>query len=110
MKISEMKQWDAAEHLDTPEAQAEFLSMVLTDGDADEIRAALNVVVRARGMAELARAAGVSRERLYETLGKGGNPAFGTVLAITRAMGISLACTVSPAPKNRQRRKRTKAA
>ena len=74
MKVSKLKKFDAAEHLRTPKARAEYLSLVLADGDPAEVRDALNVVARAQGMSEVAKAAGVTREGLYKTLGAGGNP------------------------------------
>ena len=49
MKVSKLKKFDAAEHLRTPEARAEYLSLVLADGDPAEVRDALNVVARAQG-------------------------------------------------------------
>jgi probable addiction module antidote protein len=55
IKVKDLPKFDPAKYLDTPEAQAEFMSMVLADGDADEIRNALNVVARARGMPNVPR-------------------------------------------------------
>ena len=61
MKVSKLKKFDAAEHLQTPDARAEYLSMVLADGAPGEVRDALNVVARAQGMSQVAKAAGVTR-------------------------------------------------
>ena len=90
MKVSKLKKFDAAEHLRTPEARAEYLNIVLADGDPGEVRDALNLVARAQGMSEVAKAAGVTREGLYKTLGENGNPEFATVLRVIGAMGIRL--------------------
>ena len=95
MKVSKLKKFDATEHLRTPEARAEYLNIVLTDGDPVEVRDALNLVARAQGMSEVAKAAGVTREGLYKTLGENGNPEFATVLRVIGAMGIRL--TAKPA-------------
>ncbi|MGJ4893172.1 addiction module antidote protein [Bradyrhizobium sp. HKCCYLRH3099] len=95
MKISKLKTFDAAEHLRTPAARAEYLNLVLADGDPAEVRDALNLVARAQGMSQVAKAAGVTREGLYKTLGENGNPEFATVLRIITAMGIRL--TAEPA-------------
>ena len=81
---------------------------MLEDGSPEEIRDALNVVARAGGMSETAKAAGITREGLYKALGGSGNPEFGTVLAIVRAMGLKL--SAHTAAKTRPPRKRTKAA
>lgn len=62
MKTKDLKRWDAAEHLDSPAAQAEYISAVMADGTSAEIRDALNVVARARGMSDIAEAAGITRK------------------------------------------------
>ena len=97
MKASKLKKFDAVEHLGTQEARAEYLSIVLADGDPDEVRDALNLVARAQGMADIAKAAGITREGLYKALGENGNPEFATVLRVIEAMGIRL--TAQPASK-----------
>ena len=71
--------WDAAEHLDTPEAIAAYLEAAFEDGDPGLIAAAIGDVARARGMADLARETGLSRESLYRTLSGDGNPSFSTI-------------------------------
>jgi probable addiction module antidote protein len=103
MKIGKLKKFDAAEHLRTPDARAEYLNIVLADGDPAEVRDALNLVARAQGMTAVAKAAGVTREGLYKTLGENGNPEFATVLRIIGAMGIRL--TAEPARPGRRRRR-----
>jgi probable addiction module antidote protein len=95
MKVSKLKKFDATEHLRTAEARAEYLSIVLADGDPVEVRDALNLVARAQGMSAVAKSAGVTREGLYKTLGENGNPEFATVLRVIGAMGIRL--TAKPA-------------
>jgi probable addiction module antidote protein len=102
MKVSKLRKFDAAEHLRTPEARAEYLSIVLADGDPAEIRDALNVVARAQGMSEVAKAAGVTREGLYKTLGTGGNPEFATVMRIIGAMGIRLSAQAADAKRKKR--------
>jgi len=99
MKVSKLKKFDAAEHLRTPEARAEYLSLVLADGDPAEVRDALNVVARAQGMSEIAKAVGVTREGLYKTLGEDGNPEFATVLRIIGALGIRLSAQAAKSKK-----------
>lgn len=102
MKVSKLKKFDAAEHLHSPEARADYLSIVFADGDPVEIRDALNVVARAQGMSEVAKAAGVTREGLYKTLGASGNPEFATVMRVIGAMGLRLSARTADAkPKKR---------
>lgn len=100
MKVSKLKKFDAAEHLRTPKARAEYLSLVLADGDPAEVRDALNIVARAQGMSEVAKAAGVTREGLYKTLGEGGNPEFATILKVISALGIRLSAQATKPKKN----------
>jgi probable addiction module antidote protein len=82
--------WDAAEQLDTPEAIAAYLEAMFEDGDPAMITHAIGTVARAKGMTELAREIGVSRETLYRSLSEDGNPAFSTVLKIFRSFGLRL--------------------
>jgi len=83
--------FDAAEYLDTREQQAEYISAALETGDADFVRDAVGIVARARGMGEIALTAGLNRESLYKALGESGNPEFGTMLGVLRALGLELA-------------------
>lgn len=88
------KAWNIAEHLDSKERIALFLEAVFEDGDPAVIAAAIGDVARARGMSQVAKEAGLSRENLYRALGEGGNPEFGTILKVIRAIGYDL--TVVP--------------
>jgi probable addiction module antidote protein len=87
--------FDSAELLDTPEAQAEYLSLALAEGDVAVIADALGTVARARGMTRVAEEAGLGRESLYKALSSAGNPEFATVLRVLRALDMRLA--VQPA-------------
>lgn len=84
------KTFDPAEYLDDDAAIAAYLSEALESGDEAFVADALGVVARARGMSEVAREAGVSRESLYRALSAGGNPEFATVLRVVRALGLRL--------------------
>lgn len=82
------KLFDASEYLDTEDAQSEYLSVVMEDGDPDEIKHALGIVARARGMTAIARDAGVTREALYKALSDKGDPKFSTLLGVVKALGM----------------------
>lgn len=84
------KLFDPAEYLDDSESIAAYLSDALESGDPAFIADALGVVARARGMSEVAREAGVSRESLYRALSADGNPEFATVLRVMKALGLQL--------------------
>ena len=90
-------QFDAAEYLDTPEAQREFLRESFESGDPAEIQEAIGIVARARGMTQIAKDAGVGRESLYKALNAQGHPEFETVLRVVRALGLNLTVTDHPA-------------
>jgi probable addiction module antidote protein len=89
--------FDAADYLDTEKRQVAYIAAALESGDADFVRDALGIVARARGMGEVARNAGLNRESLYKALGEAGNPEFGTVMRIVRALGLTL--SARPAEK-----------
>jgi probable addiction module antidote protein len=86
----ETRRWDAAEHLDSPEAIAAYFNAALEDGDPQLIAAALGDIARAKGMSQLARDTGLSRESLYRALSPEGNPELATVLRVARALGLQL--------------------
>lgn len=84
--------YDVAEHLRTPEEMAAYLEVSLeeSNGDASFIAKALGDIARAKGMTQVAKDTGLSRESLYKTLSGERNPGFDTVLKIVRALGIEL--------------------
>lgn len=82
--------FDAARYLGSPEAQAELLSDALEAGDAAYIANTLGVIARARGMSEVARGAGVTREALYKTLSEDGDPKLTTLLGVMKSLGLKL--------------------
>jgi probable addiction module antidote protein len=82
--------WDVAEHLKTDEDMAAYLEASLEEGDPVLVAAALEDIARAKGMALIAREAGLGRESLYKALSPEGNPKFATVLKVVRALGLRL--------------------
>jgi probable addiction module antidote protein len=82
--------FDASELLDTPEAQAEFIRAALETGDRAHIGRAIGEVARARGMTEIAKAAGLSRESLYRSLREDGDPRLSTLIGVMKALGLRL--------------------
>ena len=82
--------YDTADTLDSEAAVVAYLKLAFEEGDAADIRAALNNVARAKGMTEMARETGVAREALYKGLGANGNPTLDTLLAVVRALGVKL--------------------
>jgi probable addiction module antidote protein len=84
--------YDVAAQLRTPEEMAAYLDAWLSEApdDAAGIARALGDVARAKGMSQVARDAGLSRESLYKALSENGNPSFATVLKVARALGMRL--------------------
>jgi probable addiction module antidote protein len=95
----ETSRFDASELLDTPERRAAYLSAAFETDDVEEIRDALGVVARARGLADIARDAHLSRTGLYKALGGSGNPEFGTVVRVLATLGIRLMATPAEQPR-----------
>lgn len=84
--------YDVAEHLRTPEEMAAYLDAWLEEApdDAAGIAQALGNIARAKGMSQVAKDAGLSRESLYRALSAEGNPSFATVLKVAKALGVKL--------------------
>lgn len=90
-----LKPFDAAKYLGSDEDQADILSDAFATGDPTYIANALGVVARAKGMSQVARDAGVTREALYKALSPSGDPKLSTLLGVMKALGVSL--NASPA-------------
>jgi probable addiction module antidote protein len=84
--------YDVAEHLRTPEEMAAYLEACLeeAEGDAAFIAKALGDIARAKGMTQVARDAGLSRESLYKALSGDRSPGFDTILKVVGALGLQL--------------------
>jgi probable addiction module antidote protein len=82
--------YDPAAALESEEAIAVFLADALETGDSAYIARAMGIVARAKGMTDLARETGLSREQLYRSFSEQGNPTLKTMLAVMRALGVEL--------------------
>ena len=87
----ETRPWDAAETLNSPADIAAYLDAYLEDGSPEELLRAVNTIARSRGMTELARQTGISREALYRAFSDNGNPTLDTLLRVLKALGVRLA-------------------
>jgi probable addiction module antidote protein len=96
--------FEAADYLDSEKKQAAYITAALETGDAAFVRDALGIVAKARGMGQVAKTADLNRESLYKALGETGNPEFGTVMRVMRALGLTLAA--HPAERKRAPKKR----
>ncbi|MSP74975.1 MAG: putative addiction module antidote protein [Rhodospirillaceae bacterium] len=82
--------FDVADYLDNDSVIAEYLTAAAEDSDPEVFLAALGDVAKAKGMARIARDAGLGRESLYKALASGAHPRFETVSAVLRALGVRL--------------------
>ena len=89
--------YDPTEDLTSAEAIAMFMAEAFETGDPAYVAHALGVVVRAKGMAAIARKTGLSREQLYRSFSESGNPTLKTTLAVMKALGIDLTAKVHAA-------------
>lgn len=79
------------EHLADDENAAALLDAAFAGGDEGDIMSAMRAVTLARGgVAEVAAATGLSRETLYRTLSRSGNPRLSTLLAVMEATGVRI--------------------
>lgn len=101
---------DAARYLGDDDAIAEYLTAILETDDPNLLLLALSDVARAKGIAQVAKDAGLGRESLYKTLAPGAKPRFETVLKLARAVGVQLAfrplSRTDPAPGRARARPR----
>ncbi len=87
-KQLKLVEFDAARYLDDDAAIAEYMTAVLETNDPDLLLLALGDVARAKGMAQVAKDAGLGRESLYKALAPGAKPRFETVMKVARALGV----------------------
>ncbi len=90
IKVADLPDFDAAPYLDSDVAVAAYLADILEANDASLLAAALGDIARARGMTEIAKSAGVTREALYKALRPGSAPRFDTVSRVCAALGVRL--------------------
>ncbi len=95
MKMKKAIKWDTSEHLESEADIAAYLNAALEDGDTSVIATALGDIARAKGMTQLAKETGITRDGLYKALSSTGNPSFDTELKVVKAFGLKLDVTSS---------------
>jgi probable addiction module antidote protein len=92
MRKTKTTRYDVAEHLRTPAEMAAYLESVLeeSNGDASMVAKAIGDIARAKGMSQVAKDSGLSRESLYKALSGERSPGIDTILKVIRALGIEL--------------------
>ncbi len=90
IKIDELTDFDPATYLDSDETIAAYLTDILAANDPALLASALGDIARARGMSEIAKATGITREALYKALRPDAQPRFDTVNRVCAALGVRL--------------------
>ena len=90
IRIADLPEFDITEHLDSEQAMAEYLTVVLEENDSAALAGALGSIARARGMSEIAKASGITREALYRALRPDAQPRFDTISLVCTALGVKL--------------------
>ncbi|MFD1895097.1 putative addiction module antidote protein [Ottowia beijingensis] len=90
VKVADLPEFDMAQHLDSDEAIADYLTLVIEENDSAALAQALGTIARARGMSEIARASGLGREALYKALRADSQPRFDTISRVCQALGVKL--------------------
>ena len=90
IKIADLPEFDMAEHLPDEKAIAEYLTVVLEEDDPAALADALGTIARSRGMSDIAKASGITREALYKALRPNASPRFETISKVCAALGVRL--------------------
>lgn len=90
INISEIPEFDAAEYLNSEQDMAAYLTVILEENDPALLAAALGDIARSRGMTQVARDSGITREALYKALRPGSEPRFDTISRVCAALGVRL--------------------
>jgi probable addiction module antidote protein len=90
IKNKDFSKFDVVDYLKTEKDIAGYLSAVLEDGDPALFVAAIGDIAKAKGMTEIAKKSGVTRESLYRALKIEARPRFETVAKVIHALGMKL--------------------
>jgi probable addiction module antidote protein len=96
--IEKLTTYDPAAALVDDKEIAAFMADAFETGDAGYVAKVFGVVARAKGMTEISRKTGLSREQLYRSFRDRGNPTLKTTLAVMRALGVDMTAKAHPAP------------
>jgi probable addiction module antidote protein/putative addiction module killer protein len=99
INVDDLPEFDPAQYLDNEESIAVYLTGILEANNAALLASALGDIARARGMTEIAKAAGITREALYKALRPNSAPRFDTISRVCAALGVRLVAQPMPASK-----------
>ena len=95
INVADLPVFDMAEHLKTDDDIANYLTLALQEDDPSELTHALGMIARARGMTEVAKISGLTREALYKALRPNSQPRFDTISRVCNALGVQLVAQAS---------------
>jgi len=90
IKVDDLPEFDSAPYLDSEAAIAAYLTDIIEANDPALLASALGDIARARGMSEIAKASGITREALYKALRPDAQPRFDTISRVCAALGVRL--------------------
>lgn len=90
IKVDALPEFDAAPYLDSEASIAAYLTDIIEANDPALLASALGDIARARGMSEIAKASGITREALYKALRPDAQPRFDTISRVCAALGVRL--------------------
>lgn len=90
IRVADLPEFDPAEYIKDEEDIAAYLTAIMEDNDPALLAAALGDIARARGMSEIAKASGITREALYRALRPNAQPRFDTISRVFAALGVRL--------------------
>lgn len=85
-----LSKWDVVDYLDSDEAIAAYLEAAAEENDPEFMVHVINDIARARGINELAKKMGVTREGLYKSLNGNTKPRFETICKALNALGFQI--------------------
>ncbi len=96
IKVGDLPEFDAARYLNNEKSIAAYLTDILAANDPALLASALGDIARARGMSEIAKASGLTREALYKALRPDAQPRFDTISRVCGALGVRLVAQAAP--------------
>jgi len=88
--IEGLTDFDAADYLTSPEAIAVYVNDVISSGNSSLMKEALKNVLRAKGVANIAEQAGLTREGVYKALRPSSKPQWDTIRSLLAALGLEV--------------------
>jgi probable addiction module antidote protein len=101
--MTKTTRFDVADYLDSEKRQVAYIAAACSNPVTRTSSVTRLALLHARGMGEVAKKAGLNRESLYKALGESGNPEFGTVMRIVRALGLTLSARPTAAGQRSKR-------